>query len=114
MKREDFDREIWTTRNVADYYGCTPQAVYDMRDAGKLHQLVNLPGVRFSKSEVLEVAKMPGDSLLPHEVARLKRELKLEKEKNERLMALMFKVGQLGSQAMAELLKGGENNESES
>jgi hypothetical protein len=113
MKQEEFDREIWTTRNVADYYGCTPQAVYDMRDAGKLHQLVNLPGVRFSKREVVELAKMPGDSLLPHEVALLKRELKLEKEKNERLMALMFKVGQLGSQAMAEILKGGENNELE-
>lgn len=113
MKQEEFDREIWTTRNVADYYGCTPQAVYDMRDAGKLHQLVNLPGVRFSKREVIERAKMPGDSLLPHEVARLKRELQLEKEKNERLMAFMFKVGQLGSQAMAEILKGGENNELE-
>lgn len=114
MKQEEFDREIWTTQNVAEYYGCTPQAVYDMRNSGKLHQLVNLPGVRFSKTEVLELAKMPGDSLLPHEVARLKRELKLEKEKNERLMCLMFKVSKLGSQAMAEILKGDENNELES
>ena len=102
---KEFERPIWKAKTVADYYGCTVQAVYDMRDAGKLHQLDNLPGVRFQKQEVMEVARFPGDSLLPHEVARLNRELTLEKERNTRIMKLLHKVGLLGSEAMAEISK---------
>lgn len=43
--------EIMTAKEVAKMFRISTNAVYEMRNAGKLHQL-DIPGVKFSRQEV--------------------------------------------------------------
>lgn len=103
--KSDFSKPIWTARVAAEFFDCSVQSVYDMRDAGTLKQLIKLPGVRFRRADCLVAANETEDVFRPFEVARMRRELALEKKKNARLVALLYK---LSSEITAEISKGGE------
>lgn len=80
------DSLVYTVRDVADLFQISQSAVYVLRDEGKLTQLKDVPGVRFSKEEVHALAKYEHEfsvinyAELVAENAKLKEELKSLKE----------------------------------
>lgn len=72
---------VYTAKEVAELYQISISAVYQLRDELKLHQLPDVPGVRFSKEEVHALAKYNKDftatryAELMAENEMLKREL---------------------------------------
>ena len=103
----EFKRPVWSAKTAAEFFGVSVQAVYDMRDNGILKQLEKLPGVKFRKADCLAVANETEDVFRPYEVAKMRRELVLEKKKNATLTALLYKIG---SEVLTEIaITGGEN-----
>ena len=86
---------VYTANQVAELFQISLTAVYDLRNKGKLKQLPNVSGVRFSKKEVEALAGVEseysaiGYRKLKNEVERLEKENK--KLKIERL-ANYFRV----------------------
>lgn len=72
---------VYTAKEVAELFQISISAVYQLRDELKLHQLPDVPGVRFSKEEVHALAKHKQDftatryAELVAENEQLKREL---------------------------------------
>lgn len=82
---------VYTANQVAELFQISLTAVYDLRNKGKLKQLPNVSGVRFSKKEVEALAGVEseysaiGYRKLKNEVERLEKEnnrLKSEIKKN--------------------------------
>lgn len=48
---------VYTAKEVAELFQISVSAVYQLRDELKLHQLPEVPGVRFSKEEVHALAE---------------------------------------------------------
>ena len=46
----------YTVEEVADVLGISKSSVYNLRNAGTIHQLTKLPGVLFSVREIQEIA----------------------------------------------------------
>lgn len=46
----------YTVEEVADVLGISKSSVYNLRNAGTIHQLTKLPGVLFSVKEIQEIA----------------------------------------------------------
>lgn len=46
----------YTVEEVAEVLGVSKSSVYNLRNAGTIHQLTKLPGVLFSVKEIQEVA----------------------------------------------------------
>ena len=73
---------VYTVKEVADLFQISVSAVYQLRDEGKLIQLSDVPGVRFSKEGVHALAKYNKEftatryAELVAENEQLKRELK--------------------------------------
>ena len=72
---------VYTVKEVAELFQISVSAVYQLRDELKLHQLPDVPGVRFSKEEVHALAEHNTEftatryAELVAENERLKREL---------------------------------------
>ena len=45
----------YTVEEVADVLGISKSSVYNLRNAGTIHQLTKLPGVLFSVKEIQEI-----------------------------------------------------------
>ena len=71
---------VYTANQVAELFQISLTAVYDLRNKGKLKQLPNVSGVRFSKKEVEALAGVEseysaiGYRKLKNEVERLEKE----------------------------------------
>lgn len=46
----------YTVEEVADVLGISKSSVYNLRNAGTIHQLTKLPGVLFSAKEIQSIA----------------------------------------------------------
>lgn len=46
----------YTVEEVAEVLGISKSSVYNLRNAGTIHQLTKLPGVLFSAKEIQEIA----------------------------------------------------------
>lgn len=46
----------YTVEEAADVLGISKSSVYNLRNAGTIHQLTKLPGVLFSVKEIQEIA----------------------------------------------------------
>lgn len=46
----------YTVEEVAEVLGISKSSVYNLRNAGTIHQLTKLPGVLFSVKEIQEIA----------------------------------------------------------
>lgn len=97
-----FSQPIWTAQIAAEFFSCSVQAVYDMRDNGVLDQLTKLPGVRFNRDQCLAAGNYKKD---PYERERILAENRQLKARNKELEEILYKIG---SEAMGKLLQGGE------
>lgn len=62
-------------------------SIYDMRNREVLHQLKDLPGVRFEAKEVYALAKLKQSQVeySPYQFRQLQNELANERAKNQRI-----------------------------
>ena len=53
---------VYSVQELADRWGLTPQSIRNMELEGKLHRLPDIPGVRFSAAEVLQLESIGLDA----------------------------------------------------
>lgn len=77
-------------------------SIYDMRNRNVLHQLTDLPGVRFQAKEVYGLAKLKQRQVeySPYKFRQLQNELAAERAKNQRIrsaaLALLAAISEEG------------------
>lgn len=82
---------VYTANQVAELFQISLTAVYDLRNKGKLKQLPNVSGVRFSKKEVEALAGVESEySAIGYR--RLKNEVETLREENNRLKNSIKKI----------------------
>lgn len=53
---------IYSVNELAERWGVTPRSIRKMETDGKLHRLPDIPGVRFSAAEVLQLESVGLDA----------------------------------------------------
>lgn len=82
---------VYTANQVAELFQISLTAVYDLRNKGKLKQLPNVSGVRFSKKEVEALAGIENEySAIGYR--KLKNEVETLREENNRLKREIKKI----------------------
>lgn len=82
---------VYTANQVAELFQISLTAVYDLRNKGKLKQLPNVSGVRFSKKEVEALAGIESEySAIGYR--KLKNEVETLREENNRLKNSIKKI----------------------
>lgn len=82
---------VYTASQVAELFQISLTAVYDLRNKGKLKQLPNVSGVRFSKKEVEALAGIENEySAIGYR--KLKNEVETLREENNRLKREIKKI----------------------
>lgn len=82
---------MYTANQVAELFQISLTAVYDLRNKGKLKQLPNVSGVRFSKKEVEALAGVESEySAIGYR--KLKNEVETLREENNRLKNSIKKI----------------------
>lgn len=82
---------VYTANQVAELFQISLTAVYDLRNKGKLKQLPNVSGVRFSKKEVEALAGVESEySAIGYR--KLKNEVETLREENNRLKREIKKI----------------------
>lgn len=82
---------VYTANQVAELFQISLTAVYDLRNKGKLKQLPNVSGVRFSKKEVEALAGVESEySAIGYR--KLKNEVETLREENNRLKNSIKKI----------------------
>lgn len=82
---------VYTANQVAELFQISLTAVYDLRNKGKLKQLPNVSGVRFSKKEVEALAGVESEySAIGYR--KLKNEVEILREENNRLKSEIKKI----------------------
>lgn len=82
---------VYTANQVAELFQISLTAVYDLRNKGKLKQLPNVSGVRFSKKEVEALAGIESEySAIGYR--KLKNEVETLREENNRLKREIKKI----------------------
>lgn len=82
---------VYTANQVAELFQISLTAVYDLRNKGKLKQLPNVSGVRFSKKEVEALAGVESEySAIGYR--KLKNEVEVLREENNRLKNSIKKI----------------------
>ena len=82
---------VYTANQVAELFQISLTAVYDLRNKGKLKQLPNVSGVRFSKKEVEALAGVESEySAICYR--KLKNEVEALREENNRLKREIKKI----------------------
>lgn len=89
---------VYTANQVAELFQISLTAVYDLRNKGKLKQLPNVSGVRFSKKEVEALAGVEseysaiGYRKLQNEVERLEKENNRLKSEIKKITSQMLVI----------------------
>ena len=82
---------VYTANQVAELFQISLTAVYDLRNKGKLKQLPNVSGVRFSKKEVEALAGVESEySAIGYR--KRKNEVEALREENNRLKNSIKKI----------------------
>lgn len=82
---------VYTANQVAELFQISLTAVYDLRNKGKLKQLPNVSGVRFSKKEVEALAGVESEySAISYR--KLKNEVERLEKENNRLKSEIKKI----------------------
>jgi predicted site-specific integrase-resolvase len=82
---------VYTANQVAELFQISLTAVYDLRNKGKLKQLPNVSGVRFSKKEVEALAGIESEySAIGYR--KLKNEVETLKKENHKLKSEIKKI----------------------
>lgn len=81
----------YTVEEVAEVLGVSKSSVYNLRNAGTIHQLTKLPGVLFSIKEVQGLAGLEAEVNAVNYRA-LKRENEQLTEENKRLKNSIKKI----------------------
>lgn len=82
---------VYTANQVAELFQISLTAVYDLRNKGKLKQLPNVSGVRFSKKEVEALAGIENEYTAIG-YRKLKNEVETLREENNRLKREIKKI----------------------
>lgn len=82
---------MYTANQVAELFQISLTAVYELRNKGKLKQLPNVSGVRFSKKEVEALAGVESEySAIGYR--KLKNEVERLEKENNRLKSEIKKI----------------------
>ena len=88
---------IYSVNELAERWGMHPSTVREMERDGKLHRLPEIPGVRFSAAEVLQLESVGKDvePLTVWERRKLEADNRQLKEENAELKRRLCNIGQL-------------------
>ena len=88
---------IYSVNELAERWGMHPSTVREMERDGKLHRLPDIPGVRFSAAEVLQLESIGKDvePLTVWERRKLEADNRQLKEENAELKRRLCNIGQL-------------------
>lgn len=82
---------VYTASQVAELFQISITAVYDLRNKGKLNQLPNVSGVRFSKKEVEALAGVE-DEYNAIGYRKLQSEVESLRKENQKLKSEIKKI----------------------
>ena len=93
---------IYSVNEIAERWGLSPSSVREMEKDGKLHRLPDIPGVRFSAAEVLQLESVGLDARamsawerrnLEAEIRELKEIIARYEKKFTDMMMILTEVG---------------------
>ena len=86
------ERRTYTVAETAEILGVSTDVVYRMKNDGILPAVKNLSAIRFLKRDVLAMVGEKPDDFRPSALRRLRNELALEKQENERLRSIIRQI----------------------
>lgn len=90
-------RTVFTTEELCERWGLSRSAIRTMEIDGKLHRLINMPGVRYSAQEVVQLESLDEDTkgLTAWERHKLTQENNEMREELNKLRQAMADIAQL-------------------
>ena len=90
-------RTVYTVEDLINRWGLSMSAIRTMETDGKLHRLVNMPGVRYSAQEVVQLESLDEDTkgLTAWERHKLTQENNEMREELNKLRQAMADIAQL-------------------
>ena len=91
------EKAVFSQQDIADRWDCGINTVRRWEDKGKLHRLVNLPGVKYSAKEVMELESLGPEveGLTAWERKRLENKIAEQDTTIKKLMDRLCKIQQL-------------------
>lgn len=93
---------IYSVNELAERWGLHPSSVREMERDGKLHRLPDIPGVRFSAAEVLQLESVGLDAKAMSAWERKRLEMEL-REKDAIIAGLRKKIADIMAILMMEV-----------
>lgn len=93
---------IYSVNELAERWGLHPSSVREMEKDGKLHRLPDIPGVRFSAAEVLQLESIGLDAKAMSAWERHQLEMEL-REKDAIIAGLRKKIADIMAILMMEV-----------
>ena len=93
---------IFSVNELAERWGMHPSTVRQMESEGKLHRLPDIPGVRFSAAEVLQLESVGLDAKAMSAWERRNLEAEI-REKDETIAGLRKKLADIMAILMMEV-----------
>ena len=90
-------RTVFTTEELCERWGLSRSAIRTLEIDGKLHRLINMPGVRYSAQEVVQLESLDEDTkgLTAWERHKLTQENNEMREELNKLRQAMADIAQL-------------------
>ena len=90
-------RTVYTVEDLINRWGLSRSAIRTMETDGKLHRLINMPGVRYSAQEVVQLESLDDDTkgLTAWERHKLTQENNEMREELNKLRQAMSDIAQL-------------------
>lgn len=92
------EQTVITLKELAERWGLAPNSVRKMEQEGKLHRLPDLPGVRFSLAEVIQIETLPPETKaltvwerkrMQDEIDDLRNEVKTLRERLLKILSIL-------------------------
>ena len=95
-------RLTYSVKEAAEVLNVSEDSIRKMEANGSIRRLKKVPGIRFSRKDILACADLTDQDIRPSQIRQLKADLDRERTENERLRERLRKLIIAANQAAVE------------